>query len=416
VGNSIKSKKMPVFIEKFLDTAIPLLLYGKGKEFIEFYYDYIEKIYIYKIPLKDIASVGKIKISIDEYKAKCKETTSAGTKKSRQAWYELAIRDNVKVDMGDTIYYINTGNKKTQSDVQRITRYFTRQRDLFSNGTDTDMTKIYERELTKIKKAFKNDPKDPEISAYVKDNGKVVSLSDYVKIAHPEAEERDEIIFNCIMLPRDIVEDEEDRFCDESFEYNVEKYIEMLNKRITGLLVCFKKSMRERVDEKGRTVNNILISNPTERKEFTEEECRLISGEPMNDSDEDKVEDVMTIEDKEMKFWTSIEQKPPYVDECDIDWEQAKWNYFEHQKVLQQEGIRDEVEKYTDFISNSLTKEMYEDFVDNGNVPSELLSFLDIETNGMGLVSKKYNVVIGSLTDIFDANFDNKDNDDEESE
>jgi hypothetical protein len=42
---------MPVFIEKFLDTAIPLLLYGKGKEFIEFYYDYIEKIYNYKIPL-----------------------------------------------------------------------------------------------------------------------------------------------------------------------------------------------------------------------------------------------------------------------------------------------------------------------------------------------------------------------------
>lgn len=65
-----------------------------------------------QIPLKDIATVGKIKTSIEDYKENCRQLTAGGTKKARQAWYELAIRDNISVNMGDTIYYINTGSKK----------------------------------------------------------------------------------------------------------------------------------------------------------------------------------------------------------------------------------------------------------------------------------------------------------------
>lgn len=92
VGNTLKSKKMPIYIEKFIAKAAELLLHNKGKEFIEYYYDYIEKIYNMQIPLKDIASVGKIKTSIKEYKEGCKQLTAAGSKKARQAWYELAIK------------------------------------------------------------------------------------------------------------------------------------------------------------------------------------------------------------------------------------------------------------------------------------------------------------------------------------
>ena len=124
VGNTIKSKKMPIYIEKFLDKGIKLLLHGKGKEFLEFYYDYVEKIYNMQIPLKDIATVGKIKTSIDTYINSCKQLTAGGTKKARQAWYELAIKHDLNVHMGDVIYYINTGNKKSSSDVQRITKFY----------------------------------------------------------------------------------------------------------------------------------------------------------------------------------------------------------------------------------------------------------------------------------------------------
>ena len=48
---------MPIYIEKFLNEAIRLLLNGKGAEFLEYYYDYVEKIYNLQIPLQDIATV-----------------------------------------------------------------------------------------------------------------------------------------------------------------------------------------------------------------------------------------------------------------------------------------------------------------------------------------------------------------------
>ncbi|MBP5454875.1 MAG: hypothetical protein J6Y37_00050, partial [Paludibacteraceae bacterium] len=116
VGNSIKSKKMPKYIEKFLNEKCRLLLEGKGKEFIEAYYDYVEKIYNLRVPLSEIAAIGKIKTSIDTYVESCKQLTTAGSKKARQAWYELAIKDGLNVHMGDSIYYINTGKKKGDSD------------------------------------------------------------------------------------------------------------------------------------------------------------------------------------------------------------------------------------------------------------------------------------------------------------
>lgn len=413
VGNSIKSKKMPIYIEKFLDKAIPLLLNDKGREFIEFYYDYIDKIYNYKIPLKDIASVGKIKISLNEYKEKCKEVTSAGTKKSRQAWYELAIRDGLHVDMGDTIYYINTGDKKTSSDVQRVTKYYVKERDLFGEETNVDKTKEFEKEYNKLKKQFKENPNNNGLNMYVKDNGKFINLSEYVAMEHKEAVEKDELIFNCMLLPKNIIEDDEDHFCDEDTEYNVTKYIEMLNKRITTLLVCFKKSMRETTNEKGKIVSNILISNPKERKSFTDEECKLTSGEPMNESDEDRVEDVMMLEDKEIKFWTSIDQKPPYIDECDLDWEQIKADYSERQKILEKEGVKQEVDAYKKYIETQLTMAEYVSFMDNGEIPPQILAYCDIETNGLKLISKKYGVAIGSLMDIIDKDWDAENADEE---
>ena len=124
VGNTIKSRRMSGYIEKFLETGIDLLLMGKGQEFIENYYDYIYRIYNYQIPLRDIASKGKIKKTIEDYKADCNTLTKSGSKKSRQAWYELVIKDNIKVNLDDTIYYVNCGTKKSDSDVKRITHQF----------------------------------------------------------------------------------------------------------------------------------------------------------------------------------------------------------------------------------------------------------------------------------------------------
>jgi DNA polymerase elongation subunit (family B) len=97
VGNTIKSRKMSGYLEKFIDEGVDLLLRNNGYKFLSNYYDYIEKIYNYQIPIKDIASKGNIKKTIKDYIADCNTLTKAGNKKSRQAWYELVIREGVNV-------------------------------------------------------------------------------------------------------------------------------------------------------------------------------------------------------------------------------------------------------------------------------------------------------------------------------
>ena len=356
VGNSIKSKKMPKYIEKFLDKGIRLLLEGNGKDFLEFYYDYVEKIYNLQIPLKDIATVGKIKTSIETYKQNCKQLTAAGTKKARQAWYELAIKENLNVNMGDTIYYINTGNKKSSSDVQRITKYFA-----IVDGQEVDVTKELVRKYSKA-------------------------------------------------MPNNIVEDEDDHFCDDSFEYNVDKYVDMFNKRIRPLLVCFSKDIRTRINEKGKAIDNILIRKPEDRKQFTDDECKLVAGEPYNLTDQDTYEQLMTMEDKEIKFWLSVDKKPPYTEECGMNWEEIKQDYLERMEILKKEGIRDEVEKYNEIIDN-LKQSDVDDFIEEGIIPDSILKLVDEDNDSNNFVSRKYGVVIGNIFDIIDKSFDTETDD-----
>jgi hypothetical protein len=42
-----------------------MLLEGNGQEFVEWYYEYLEKIYNKQIPLMKVAQRAKIKLSID---------------------------------------------------------------------------------------------------------------------------------------------------------------------------------------------------------------------------------------------------------------------------------------------------------------------------------------------------------------
>jgi len=121
VGNTIKSKKLPLYIEEFLDKGLKLLLNGKGQEFVEYYYEYLEKIVSMKIPLKLIASRAKVKLSLDDYRVRCTQKTKAGSLMSRMAHMELAIRDGLNVNLGDVIYYVNNGTRASHGDVQKKT-------------------------------------------------------------------------------------------------------------------------------------------------------------------------------------------------------------------------------------------------------------------------------------------------------
>lgn len=346
VGNTIKSKKMPVYIEKFLESGIKLLLNNKGKEFLDSYYDYIEKIYNYEIPLREIASKGKIKQSIADYKKDCHTITKAGRPKNRQVWYELCIQDEIEPNIGDTVYYINTGNGKKKTTYK-----------------DVEKKKIKGKE---------------------------------------GAEDSFEIVINCVRLDNKIVEAENDTFCTDDLEYNVPKYIEQFNKRITPLLVCFSPEIREKV----------LIKTPDKRQYFTENDAKLDFGHPKKIEDQDNYEQILIMEDKEIKYWISVNEIPPFIDEIGMKWDEIVLDYNNRMERLKEEAIKTEVNQYNEILSK-LTKKDVDAFILEVEIPKAMSEFLKLDPNTMNFISKKYNISIGSAYDIADMEFDNSDEEDE---
>jgi len=383
VGNSLKSKKLQNYIEEFMKQGLRYLLQGEGQKFLDEYYSYVDRIYNYRIPLRDIASKGKVKKSLKEYVDDCNTITKAGRPKSRQAWMELALRNNVKVDIGETIYYINVGKTKSQADVKKVTHYFIIQED----GSKKDVVTQIEKEYKKYKSECKENKVD------------ILDKDVYISKEFPNVIKEEEIVLNAVLLPREVVESEDSFYCKDGEEYNVPKYIEMFNKRITPLLVCFKKEIRDK----------ILITNPSDRPYFTQEESELCSGEPNKASDQDTYEQLMTMEDKEIRFWRAHpEFEIPFLKECGMNWDEIVKDYDERMAKEKELGIDAVRSKYEEIISNLSNEEI--DNLYEGELPASLLKIIDIDPTTGLFVDKNYkDIVIGSLSDIFESEENNED-------
>jgi DNA polymerase elongation subunit (family B) len=114
-GNTIKSKTMSEYIEDFVNQGIKLILTNKPKEFIEFYYEYLTKIYCKQIPIKKIASKSRLKQTVEEYKNRGGDVN--GKAKAKQAHMELIIAHDINTSGIDFIYYVNNGTAKSHGDV-----------------------------------------------------------------------------------------------------------------------------------------------------------------------------------------------------------------------------------------------------------------------------------------------------------
>jgi hypothetical protein len=262
-GNSIKSKKLPLYIEEFLDKGIKMLLNGQGKEFIEYYYEYLKIIYDQKIALSKIAQRAKVKLTLDDYKKRLTQKTKAGNSMSRMAHMELAIQNGLNVNLGDVIMYVNNGKKASQGDVQKMT------------------------------------------AKQIKDTNA------YNKSMDPNAKEINEgVVVNCYMLDANILETNPNL----TGEYNVPRAITTFNKRIEPLLVCFKQDVRDA----------LIVDNPDDRGIFTTTQCELINGLPFEDGDQDKLkEDVLDITEQELKYWEKRGLEPDYMYKlAEEGWEQ----------------------------------------------------------------------------------------------
>jgi hypothetical protein len=118
-GNTIKSKKLPLYIEAFLDKGVKMLLEGKGQEFVEWYYEYLQRIFDLKIPLKQIAQRAKVKLSLEDYRIRSTQKTKSGGSMSKMAHMELAIKHGLNINLGDVIFYVNNGLRASHGDVQK---------------------------------------------------------------------------------------------------------------------------------------------------------------------------------------------------------------------------------------------------------------------------------------------------------
>jgi DNA polymerase elongation subunit (family B) len=267
-GNSIKSKKMPKYIEKFLDKGVKQLLNGNGKEFIEWYYEYIQKIFDEKVPLAEIASKSRVKLSVENYIKRSKQTTIAGNLMSRQAHMELIIKDGIQSNLGDTILYVNNGTKASHGDVQKI---------------------------NKPNKGWSQE----QISEHIKSYG--VPLKDSMESF---------VQLNCYRInPSDLENNPE-----MLGSYNIQRAIATFNKRVEPLTIVFDDEVRK----------TLLVKNPEDRSFYTTDQCKLINGKPFSPEDQDDVyENLMKMEQGEIDFWDKVGIDPNYIYEfAEPGWEQ----------------------------------------------------------------------------------------------
>lgn len=374
VGNSVKSKKMPPYIKKFLEKAIVMLLENRGSEFLDFYYSYIEKLYNRKIDITDIVSIGKIKTSLKTYIDSTNTFTKSGSKKARQAWYELAIKHNLNVNMGDTIYYVNTGTKKTESDVKRISVAYD------ENGND--ITKKLTKEYNVYKKTLLS--------------GKTLKFEEWCSARGQKIV--DELIFNCELIDIENYNQEE-----QPINYNVSKYITQFNNRVEPLFVVFDKQLRDGLTDKGKYKNRLIITNPEERMYISEKDTVLTSNQPYNEADQDYYDVVMIPEDKEIEFWLSVNKKPPYIDECGLNWDNIVSDYTERKKKEEDETYRNTI---TDFKKKlfKLERDDLNDLILGGRIPKILSTTYKLDPKSKDIYHIETKYVVDNLYSIIDEN------------
>jgi hypothetical protein len=312
-GNTIKSKKLPLYIEDFLDKGVKMLLEGKGQEFIEWYYEYLTKIYSQDIPLMKIAQRAKVKLSLDDYKKRCTQKTKAGSLMSRMAHMELAIKENLKVSLGDVISYVNNGERASHGDVQKVNKpkkgWSEKQIELYFSSYDE--THYKEKEKFLLKNGWEKSWSDDNWVRSDADNKESnVGIPTDVAYRLANADNTDSAIqLNCYRLDPTEIENNPDM----RGEYNVLRAIATFNKRIEPLLVVFKEEVREQ----------LLVVNPEDRGFFTKDQSELINGVPFNVGDQDTLEEVLTLSEGEIKYWDKRGMSPDYIYELASEgWEE----------------------------------------------------------------------------------------------
>jgi hypothetical protein len=391
VGNSVKSKKMSVYIEEFLGKAIRMLLDGNGYSFINYYYEYVDKIYNYQVPLVKIASKAKVKLNINDYKKKATMKNKAGNPMPKQAHMELAMREGLDVTLGDVLYYINIGTAKSHGDLKTIDKNKMTKKEREGYFAEHGSWPQPQKEVQLNCKLINPDTVERDFEA--------VKELDMLKKALLALDENDKESYASI--ENRIQEIDSQLYTDE---YNVSRYLDAFNKKVKPLLVCFNPDVRDRI-----LLDIVKVKDKDTKKTFeqlkdrcffTRGECELVSGTPFKETDQDSYEDLMRMEDKEIKFWDKVNKVPNNMEES--VWNELRADYLERMRIAKIEGVQAEKDKLDD-IFKKLEFDQLLEILNNHKLPSDIfiIADVDVDDEGVILVSRKWGEVLCRYDDIF---------------
>jgi len=267
-GNTIKSKVLPEYIEEFIDRGLELILHGKGKEFVDYYYDYVDDIRYMQIPLRKIASKSRIKSTIKSYLNRGNDKN--GRKKGMQAHMELLIRE--KEQIGE---------------------------ELFQQHKNTLQLKKNEEDLTieeKINLIKNYMPQEPELDSvvYLVNTGYLQSHGNSTIIIDKITGE--EKFSSRLIKKEDLLNNP-----DLKGEYNYRKYLTSFNKRVSKIFVGFEPSIAKKIVVKINKKDELI------KEMFTLDQLKLTN------YDLDDLNDSMYLEQEELKFWNKTGYDPKLV-------------------------------------------------------------------------------------------------------
>lgn len=254
-GNTIKSKVMPEYIEEFIDTALKKILDDDGEGFVDYYNEYLAKIFYKQIPLKKIATKKKYKITINQYRNR--GTDKNGRLKAKMAHMEAVMvdRDKMVLEEYEKVYGTKHDNVTIEDMYEAVAH-------LIPNEPDMD-SYIYYVNVGKKKGHADSGTMDDG-------NGGLMLCSKIIKTADLEN--------NPNMIG----------------DYNAAKYVDAFNKRAKALLEGFEPNIRKM----------ILVNDPTKCEQFSKTELELKSF-PADD-----LEESMILEDQELEFWNRTGLRP----------------------------------------------------------------------------------------------------------
>ena len=276
-GNTIKSKVMPEYIEEFIDKGLDFILHGKGKEFVDYYYDYCDDIRYMQIPLKKIASKSKVKTTLSAYKKRGKDKN--GREKGMQAHMELLIEKREKIA-----------------------------EELFEKHKESLGFTKAEEKLTiddKIKLVINYMPPEPELDSmvYYVNTGYRKSHGDSRKIVDKVTGE--ERFCASLISNEDLQENPE-----MTGTYNYEKYLDAFNKRVESLIIGFDPEVQKKILVK-------IVQKDNEKTGAKKGDLKkaMFSGDELKlkNFDSDDLEESMYLEDLEVDFWNKTGYDPRLI-------------------------------------------------------------------------------------------------------